>query len=141
MPARTTSRTWTMEKAPSGDSGKCPAKKDANGGIDGGSDGGGKSRAAASSTSQLIWRNWAFSISHVGVSREKTSGASPSTSATARLPERGMVVLLRLEGGHDVAGEDPQAVEHLLLRDLLVGVEDEVDEVDARRLPLLQLAD
>ena len=36
---------------------------------------------------------------------------------------------------------EAQALEHLLLGDLLVGVEDEVDEVDAGRLPLLQLAD
>src|SRR5258706_2299430 len=64
-----------------------------------------------------------------------------STSPTRREGRNGAQRLLILEGGHDFAPEHAEALEHLLLRDLLVGVEDEVDEIDAGRLPLLQLTD
>src|SRR5688500_6391132 len=44
---------------------------------------------------------------------------------------------LLLETGHDLGGEEPHALEDLLLREDLDGIQKEVDAVDADRLPPL----
>ena len=143
MPARTTRRTWTIENGPTGDSGKRQPKNEANGGIDGCSDGGVSASAPASSTSQLICRNSPSGSSHVGPASADRWGRSAAMGATSSMPKRGMGPSRSSlgEGRHDLPAERAQALEDLFLGDRLVGVEDEVDEVDAGRLPLLQLAD
>ena len=53
----------------------------------------------------------------------------------------GHVAVYSLKAGMTSRPKSAEALEDLFLRDHLAGVEDEVDEVDAGRLPLLQLAD
>ena len=80
-------------EGPTGDSGKRQPKKEANGGIDGCSDGGVRSRAPASSTSQLICRNSASGSSHVGAASADRWGRSVA-GATSRVPKRGIESVL-----------------------------------------------
>ena len=120
-------------------------KNDANGGIEGCSDGGVRA-------SDAVVLDLPVDLQELGVGQlprrpgeRREVGQVGQRSARRRGCRSGAwscsVLLSSAKAGMTSRPNEAQALEHLLLGDLLVRVEEEVDEVDAGRLPLLQLAD
>ena len=143
MPARTTRRTWTSENGADRrlrDSGT--AKNEANGGIDGCSDGG-------VSVERGLVLDLPVDLQELGVGqlprrarRAPTGGAASAASGRRRGCRSGASVGPTLSKAGMTSRPNVRRLSRTCSWGIvLVGVEDEVDEVDAGRLPLLQLAD
>src|SRR5262245_52423792 len=66
-------------------------------------------------------------------SRRSITGARAASSSTFALPIS--IAMPSARGRHDLARKQPEALQDLFLRNDLRGVDDEIDAVDADRLP------
>src|SRR5262245_39444911 len=134
-PLRHSTRRCAMANVPSGPDVQRRNVHDTSGGSVGCSAGGSRTSRAAPGISYVTCSTHTPGSTSGSVSRRSITGACAASASTSAVPESTSAPRPKLR--HDLGREEAQAREDLLLRDRLHGVHDEVERVDADRLPSL----
>src|SRR5262245_56105545 len=128
-----------MVNAPSGPDAHRRNVHDTSAGSVGCSAGGRSTSRVAPGISYVTWSTHAPGSTSGSVSRRSITGAPAASASTSAVPKSTSAFLPEVR--HDLAREQAEARQHLLLRDRLDGVHDEVERIDADRLPALDRLD